>query len=445
MNNKQVALTLTMAFLMFLLPACSGSKASSGTALSASGTITSKSVSIAPEVSGKVAKIAVQEGDSVKEGDLLFSLDDELLQSQYVQADAAVKVAEAAVQSAKDQLSTAQAQYEIASQNAHSSLLDYRKTDWDKAAMSKFDRPAWYYTQSEEMKAAESVVADAQTQLTQKQADLEKVLSDKSNVAFVDIEKRLAQAQYTLRAADKTLDVTKDAADNDKLKDKAQDQYDLAETNLDNIQKEYDQALNSSAADDVLEARAAVAAAQVQVDSSKDLLKDIQVGDDSLQVQAAEAAVKQAESMQTQAEANLTQAQANLKTFEIQVGKTKVYAPISGMVLLQNMEVGELISAGSIVMKVGNIDEVKLTVYIPEDQYGLVNLGQEVVATVDAFPQKSYSGKVTYISDEAEFTPSNVQTVKGRKSTVYAVEITLPNPDHDLKSGMPADVEFITK
>lgn len=171
----------------------------------------------------------------------------------------------------------------------------------------------------------------------------------------------------------------------------------------------------------------------------------MQVGDDSLQVQSAAAVVQQAQSVQSQAQANLSQAQANLKTLKIQLDKTKVYAPISGVVLLQNLEVGELANAGSIVMKVGNIDEVKLTVYIPEDQYGSIKLGQEVVAKVDSFPQKSYSGKVTYISDEAEFTPSNVQTVQGRKSTVYAVEITLPNPDHDLKSGMPADVEFISK
>ncbi len=113
------------------------------------------------------------------------------------------------------------------------------------------------------------------------------------------------------------------------------------------------------------------------------------------------------------------------------------------MVLLQNLEEGELVSAGSTVMKIGNIEEVKLTVYIPEDQYGSVNLGQEVVVTVDSYPEKSYTGRVTYIANEAEFTPSNVQTVEGRKSTVFAVEITLPNPEHDLKSGMPADVEFI--
>jgi HlyD family secretion protein len=443
MNRKRIFPIVLLTLAVFLLPACGNLNGASVRELSASGTITATSVSIAPEVSGKVAKIAVKEGDSVKAGDLLFSLEAELLQSQYDQAAAAVKVAEAAVQSAGDQLAAAQIQYDLASQVAHAGLVEYRKNAWDKPAMSVFDRPGWYFTQAEELQAAQSVLADVEKLLNQKQADLEKVLSDKANGDFVEIEKRLARAQFALRMADNALDIAKDAGDNKELKDKAQDQYDLAKTNLDNAQQEYDQALNTSAAEDVLEARAAVAAIQVQLDSAKDLLKEIQVGDNSLQVQAAAAAVKQAESAQTQAEANLTQAQANLKTLKIQLDKSEVHAPIDGSVLLQNLEVGELVSAGSTVMKVGSLDEVKLTVYIPEDQYGLVKLGQEVVAKVDSFPQKTYAGKVTFIANEAEFTPSNVQTIAGRKSTVFAVEITLPNPDHDLKSGMPADVEFI--
>ena len=445
MDRKIIFPVVVLALTAFLLPACGNLNGAGFSELSASGTITATSVSIAPEVSGKVAKIGVKEGDSVKAGDLLFSLEADLLQSQYDQAAAAVKVAEAAVQSAADQLAAAQTQYDLASQAAHAGLTAYRQADWDKPAMDAFDRPGWYYTHAEELQAAQSVLAEAEKSLIQKQADLEKVLADKANGGFVEIEKRLARAQYALRAADNTLEIAKDAGDNDDLEDKAQDQYDLAETNLDNVQQEYDQALNSDAADDVLEARAAVAAAQVQVDSVRELLQEVQVGDESLAVQAAAAAVKQAESAQTQAEANLTQAQANLKTLEIQLDKSEVHAPIDGSVLLQNLEVGELVSAGSTVMRVGSLDEVKLTVYIPEDQYGLVKLGQEVVAKVDSFPQKTYSGKVTFIANEAEFTPSNVQTVEGRKSTVFAVEITLPNSDHDLKSGMPADVEFIFK
>ena len=94
-------------------------------------------------------------------------------------------------------------------------------------------------------------------------------------------------------------------------------------------------------------------------------------------------------------------------------------------------------------MTVGNIDEVSLKVYIPEDQYGLVILSQEVIVRVDSYPEIAYTGMVSFISDSGEFTPSDVQTVEGRKSTVFAVKITIPNANHDLKPGMPADVNFI--
>ena len=442
MKNKKFTLIVSLVVVGMLAAACGGAN-QNGAALSASGTISSTSVNIAPEIGGKIAEVAVNEGDEVKKGDLLFRVEDDLLQSQYDQADASRKVAETAVQAAKDQLSFAQIQYDLAAQGAQSAMPDYYKVAWDKSPMDEFDRPAWYFTQSEEITAAQNVVADAQTKLDGKLKELDKVLADANNADFVNLEKRLADAQYTLRAADRTLEIAKDAADNDALESNSQDLYDLALADLENVQKEYDQALNTTAAEDVLDARAAAAVAQVQLDNARNLLAEVQIGSDSLQVQSAAAARQQAQSALDQAQANLAAAEANVKTLNIQLEKTKVYAPISGVVLLRNLEEGELVNAGSQVMKVGNLDEVKITVYIPEDQYGQVNLGQQVVATVDSFPEKTYTGQVTYISDEAEYTPSNVQTVEGRKSTVFAVEITLPNPDHDLKSGMPADVKFI--
>jgi HlyD family secretion protein len=50
---------------------------------------------------------------------------------------------------------------------------------------------------------------------------------------------------------------------------------------------------------------------------------------------------------------------------------------------------------------------------------------------------------VVYISSEAEFTPRNVQTKEERVNTVFAVKILIPNPEHDLKPGMPADATIV--
>ena len=118
----------------------------------------------------------------------------------------------------------------------------------------------------------------------------------------------------------------------------------------------------------------------------------------------------------------------------------RIRAPIDGVVLLRAAEPGEITSAGGSLLVVANLDKMTLTVYVPEDQYGKIYLGQEYPITVDSFPNRVFMGKVTHISDEAEFTPRNVRTVQGRKNTVYAVRLTIPNPNHALKPGMPADV-----
>ena len=149
--------------------------------------------------------------------------------------------------------------------------------------------------------------------------------------------------------------------------------------------------------------------------------------------------MQQAETGVTQAEAGLDQAEAAIQTLEVQLAKTEVFAPASGVILARNLEVGEVVGAGSSGLVIGELDEVELTVYIPEDRYGHVQLGQDAAIKVDSFPGEIFEGTVIRIADEAEFTPRNVQTVDGRKSTVYAVVIRVPNPEWKLKPGMPAD------
>lgn len=118
----------------------------------------------------------------------------------------------------------------------------------------------------------------------------------------------------------------------------------------------------------------------------------------------------------------------------------KVRTPIDGVILTRAAEPGEITMAGGTMLVVGDLSLLTLTVYVPEEHYGQINLGQEYPVTVDSFPNQVFLGKVTHIADQAEFTPRNVQTVAGRKNTVYAVRLTLPNPTLALKPGMPADV-----
>ncbi len=93
-------------------------------------------------------------------------------------------------------------------------------------------------------------------------------------------------------------------------------------------------------------------------------------------------------------------------------------------------------------LTLANLSNLTLTVYIPEDRYGEVTLGQTVRVTVDSFPGETFRAVVVHISDRAEFTPRNVQTVEGRKTTVFAIKLRLEDPQGKLKPGMPADVVF---
>ncbi len=130
----------------------------------------------------------------------------------------------------------------------------------------------------------------------------------------------------------------------------------------------------------------------------------------------------------------------------VQAGYTeKVRSPLDGVVLERSFEQGELALAGSALFTVGDLTKPTLTIYVPEDRYGQLNLGETFPVNVDSFPGRTFTGTVTYISDQAEFTPRNVQTVQGRKDTVYAVRLDLQNNDLALKPGMPADVTLENK
>ena len=111
--------------------------------------------------------------------------------------------------------------------------------------------------------------------------------------------------------------------------------------------------------------------------------------------------------------------------------------------MVRSVEVGEVIQAGLPVLTIGKLDTLKVTVYIPENQYGQIRLGQQANLSVDSFPNETFAAKVTRISDKAEFTPQNVQTQEGRQTTVYAVELSVNNQDGKLKPGMPTNVTFV--
>jgi HlyD family secretion protein len=118
-------------------------------------------------------------------------------------------------------------------------------------------------------------------------------------------------------------------------------------------------------------------------------------------------------------------------------------APISGIVLAENIEPGEYVSPGTPVVTIGVLGDVWLRAYIDETDLGRVKVGQRARITTDTYPDKAYDGVVSFIASEAEFTPKNVQTEKERVKLVYRIKIDVPNPSFELKPGMPADAEVL--
>ena len=110
--------------------------------------------------------------------------------------------------------------------------------------------------------------------------------------------------------------------------------------------------------------------------------------------------------------------------------------------MTRNVEPGEFVQPGATVFTLANLENLTITVYVPEDRYGEISLGQQAEVNVDSFPGETFSAQVTYIADTAEYTPRNVQTVEGRSATVYAVKLKVDDPSGKLKPGMPADVKF---
>nr|MBN2278097.1 HlyD family efflux transporter periplasmic adaptor subunit [candidate division Zixibacteria bacterium] len=192
-----------------------------------------------------------------------------------------------------------------------------------------------------------------------------------------------------------------------------------AETNLDLARKEYDRVKT------LLESGSAN---QQQYDKIENTFHQ------------AELTVRQARAARDAAEADLKKAESELALLTEQLHNCFPTAPISGRVIDKYIEIGELVGIGKPLIKIGKLDTVWVKVYLPPADLTDLILG----ATANIDPEDGrgtmLEGKISWISAEAEFTPKNIQTKQARADLVYAVKITISNPEERLKIGMPVMV-----
>ncbi|MBS1245373.1 MAG: HlyD family secretion protein [Chloroflexi bacterium] len=365
--------------------------------LAGSGTIEAIQVNVGPEVSGRVVEVGATEGQTVKAGEVLLRLDGSMLAAQRAQAEAAVKTARAQ----RDQLLA----------GARSQQLD----------------------------AARATITTTRALLNGAQADLDRLLAGATNDQIEAARSQLASAQARAKLAQDTYENV--AAGRSTGKDfgvmgtglgrpeeQMRVQVEVANAQVAAAREHLNKVLSGALSDEVKSAQARVAGAQAQLKSAQAQYDLLAAGPSKEQIAAADAAVAQAE--------------AALKAFDVQADKLVVRAPVDGTVLVRNVGVGEILSPGASAFVLGKLATLQITVYLPESVYGRVRLGQSAKVKVDSYPQEAFTALVIHVADQAEFTPRNVQTVEGRRTTVYALKLSVPNPEGKLKPGMPADVTF---
>jgi HlyD family secretion protein len=176
--------------------------------------------------------------------------------------------------------------------------------------------------------------------------------------------------------------------------------------------------------------RADLAAAEKDVTRAEANLALAQASKDTIGLKRQQ--LQALEESRRAAAARLEEAQANL-------AERLIIAPGAGTIVSRTAEVGDVVGPGSPIFQIVDMNQLYLKVYIPEPDIAKLRLGDPVEVFVDAFPGRSFEGRLSKIRDQAEFTPKNVETAEERLKLVFGVELALTNPDSLLKPGMPAD------
>jgi len=406
--------------------------------ITASGFIEVRQVTVSPEVSGRIVRLMVDEGDSITEDEVLVEIDVELLDAQIAEAEAAEAMAEAQlarvqagvraedITVAEAAVAAAEAQRDAAYEAWQDAILlcaNPQELDLEiAAARSQLVISEHLIEQMIPLKDAAELMAglrERQVDLIEKGVDWSVVIpgygKKSGHFSFPEGEKRQAWAGWNLATTDVWSAWTG--------LNGAIAARDATQQNLNDLLAMRDNP--QQLAIQVTRAEAAYQQALAAVKVAKANLDLVRAGATEEQIDVARTGVQQA--------------RAALDALKVQRQKFTLSAPITGLVVERMAHEGEIALPRTALLTLANLDTVDLTVYVPEPDVGKVFLEQQVAVTVDSFPNETFVGQVVWISDEAEFTPKNIQTKEERVNTVFAVKVRIPNPDQKLKPGMPAD------
>ena len=355
--------------------------------LNVSGNIELTEVDISFKTAGRLVTLAVEEGDQVKKGALIARLDqEELLQRR--------ESAAASLDSTRSRLLQSGTAIEYQRQQTEAQLSRSRaELDQAKAVLQELE----IGSRRQEIESAKAALARAKAEQQRAQADWERAQS-------LYKDKDISTARY----------------------DEAKAQFESAQAQLQQATEQFDLVQEGPRKEDIDGAKAQVERAKANVRLAE----------------AARLELKRLQEEELARKADTRQATAQLDVQETLLKNAEVTAPMDGVVLVKSAEPGEVLAAGTTVVTLGNLAKPWLRAYINEQDLGRVKLGTAVKVTTDSFPGKTYSGRVSFIASEAEFTPKQIQTQEERVKLVYRIKIDVDNPAGELKSNMPADAEI---
>jgi HlyD family secretion protein len=355
--------------------------------IKASGRIEVTEVNVSSKVTGRIAALHVDEGADVKRGDPLARLAGEELEAQRRQARATLQSAEAKLGQARIAL-----------------------------------RVEPIRVQSQIRQAQEGVrAAEERLRMLQAGSRLQEIEEGRANVT-----QALARQAIARVTRDRLRGLLADGAISKQDFDRTETDLQAADAALRAARERLSLLEEGARAEDVRMARADRDRAAAALEAARAAAANVDIR--RQEVRVADAAVREA--------------RANVERLETQVAELRVFAPLDATVLTKAAEPGEVVAANRPILLLGDLDHPWIKVYVSETALGKVRLGDAARIFVDSFPGRPFQGRVTWISDQAEFTPKNIQTAEERVNLVYAVKISIQNAQRRLKAGMPADAEL---
>jgi HlyD family secretion protein len=353
-----------------------------------SGNIELNEVTIAFKTAGRLIERSVDEGSPVKQGQVVARLDREQLLAQREREVAGLASAESQLAQAKTSLAWQKASLEA---DLEQKKADLASTEARLLELRNGSRP-------QEVEEVKAVVSSAQSEMDRAERDWVRAETlhkndDISTAQFDQYRNRWQSAEAALKQA-----------------------------------KQREALILAGPRVEVIEAASAL------VMRARGALKMTEANSLEIIRRQQELATRRAE---------IARSNANIALIDSQLSDTVAVSPVDGVVVVKSADVGEILSPGTTVMIIGDIDHPWLRAYINETDLGRVKLGSRVKVTTDSYPGKVYEGRISFISSEAEFTPKQIQTQEERVKLVYRIKIDVENPGRELKSNMPADAHVV--